>query len=244
MSIHLRRRTVCALSALPLAGCTTFSTLAPTNRRMPTPQANPYSYFSLRASPDRKLFVIDEIRSNSDGNPSQPRYQSQLVAEAPEPVRYILVPPESIRRVPNDAPLPSPLDEVAPDPRKLVGFAYHRDSNHQVIHGKVKVEDKILDTGKLWTRDAQLNADLSRIYLITGVRPVGLFGRNYPYGYYLDIFDAATGARIGNSLHLAWENVDSTPRVRTYDNEKILFVTGWPQPDVAIYMPHEWPSRK
>jgi hypothetical protein len=89
-----------------------------------------------------------------------------------------------------------------------------------------------------------LNADRTRVYLTTAVHPSSWLGRSYPNEYFLDIFDMASGSRNGSSLHLGWENVRSTPKVRTFDSERILFVTGWPRPDVAIYLPHEWPSGK
>jgi hypothetical protein len=242
MTIDLVRRGVCTLAAVPLAGCAALAPFTRTVRRMVT-EAQRYSSFSLRASPDRKMFVIDEIFADKNQFPPQRTDPTKPAADEPWPLRYLVIPPWTIRQVTSTEPLPEPFQELPPDQRKGVGFAHRRDSQHKFIVGTVEVEDKLLDIGKLWTISAQLNADRSRIYLVTGVRPNDWFGGNYPYGYFLDIFNAATGSRIGSSLHLGWENVHSQPRIRTYDNEQILFVIGQPRPDVAIYLPHEWPSR-
>jgi hypothetical protein len=137
------------------------------------------------------------------------------------------------------------FQRLAPDPLDhSPSYQDLRDERQFVVKGKMTFRGALIDTGELWINVVVFSAKSNRLYIVTGRGPVkalmfsGRAGKSY-----LDVFEATTGGRIGSRLYLGWGDVEANVRnIQTFDNERILFVRGDSIPDVAIYLPGEWPN--
>lgn len=235
-----RRVFLAGLGGSVVAGC---APVPPdTSRRLVT-GANDFSSFDVYASADRKTFAIVEILAN--------RSVTGPVDPAPEPSAYLVAPPKGIRKMPNTW-VPGPAyRRLVPDPLEA-NLSYLESTKKgpgpgegvSRAAGKISYRGVTFDAGKRWTNAAYFSRRSNRIYLVTGENSVrGLFFGGLSGKSSFEVFDATSGHRIGDSVYLGWGDVGASPTIiQTFDDERILFVTGTPIPDVALYLPGDWPS--